>query len=142
MSRFSGSGIADDNYSIFEKYKPFIRFVIVGMINTCIDFLIFIMLKKLFNINLLICQVAGYSAGVLNSFVMNKCWTFEDSKADLITSIQFLRFAVVNIVSLSVSLTVLKLLSIHTGINVYLLKGIVITITQIINFTGYRIWIF
>ena len=57
--------------------KQFIKFVIVGIINTSISFVTFFLLTKFFLINDKIANIISYIVGVINSFILNKLWTFE-----------------------------------------------------------------
>ncbi len=59
----------------------FIRFCIVGAINTGIDIAVFSLLFYGFNLNLLLANSAGFAAAVINSYLLNKIWTFEDASA-------------------------------------------------------------
>ncbi|SKA95179.1 Putative flippase GtrA (transmembrane translocase of bactoprenol-linked glucose) [Caloramator quimbayensis] len=126
--------------SFFEKYKKIFRFSLVGVINTLVDFAFFSILNG-FTINKMLCQFAGYSMGTVNSFIMNKLWTFEDRKKFKIKA-QIIKFAVVNIVSLLISMFFINFFYSILGINVYVSKVLVTLITQLINFAGYRYWVF
>ncbi len=129
-------------YEYYEKYKSLIRFVIVGCINTGVDFLTFTLAHSLLGLDKLICQIAGYSMGVINSFIMNKLWTFEDKKSKSGTGIQFARFVGVNAVSLGVSLLGLELLNGNYGINIYVSKVAVTFVAQVVNYFGYKLLVF
>lgn len=124
------------------RYRSLWRFAIVGCTNTAVDFGVFTLLRAVFDLNYLLCQTVAYIAGILNSFVLNKVWTFESKTSNLHTSLQLGRFIIVNIVSLSASLLGLKLLSGELHINVYLAKAAVTVLTQAINYSGYRWWVF
>lgn len=126
----------------YEKYKSLPRFAIVGCINTGVDFAVFFLLNYL-GVNYLICQVAGYSLGLINSFVMNKLWSFESKMSGISTLNQFIKFAGINLLSLGASLIGLKLLNGYQSINVYYSKVLVtIFLTQFINYFGYKLWVF
>ena len=122
--------------------KSIFRFSTVGITNTAVDFLVFIILRSVFNVHYLLCQVAGYTFGTLNSFILNKKWTFESKTSNIKTSIQLFQFITVNLVSMGVSVLGLKLLSGHWHLNVYAAKVAVTVVTQVINYSGYRFWVF
>lgn len=126
----------------YDKYKHLIRFVIVGCINTGVDFLAFIFFYSIFGFEKLACQSLGYSLGMINSFIMNKLWTFESKGSRFETTNQFFKFLTVNAVSLGVSLLFLKLFAESCGMNIYASKILVTLIAQIINYTGYKLWVF
>jgi putative flippase GtrA len=127
----------------YDKYKSLLRFGIVGCINTGVDFGVFTILISLLGLkHYLICQVAGFSMGIINSFVLNKLWTFENKRSGISTSAQFIKFVGVNLVSLGFSLFGLKILSGNRGVNIYIAKVIVTLFTQVINYFGYKLWVF
>jgi putative flippase GtrA len=135
--------LAKDTFTdLYLKHKLLIRFAIVGCINTGVDFLTFTLLHSLLGLDKSICQIAGYSVGILNSFVMNKLWTFESKGSRFGTISQLLRFVCVNVISLGVSLAGLKLLCDHFGLNVYIAKIIVTIAAQVVNYAGYKLWVF
>ena len=89
-----------------ESLGQFLKFALVGVLNTLVDFLVF----QLLNLTLgwtYLAQVIGYSAGVLNSYFWNSRWTFR--KEHQRSAREAAAFVVVNLVSLGVSLGVLWL---------------------------------
>lgn len=127
---------------LYEKYKSIIKFGIVGCINTGVDFITFTLLLSMFGIDKLACQVGGYSMGIINSFVLNKLWTFNDKKEKTNTAAQFVKFVVTNIISLVISLIGLNILSNKLYINVYVSKVIVTLFLQVFNYVVYKVFIF
>ena len=89
-----------------ESIFQFLKFALVGVLNTVVDFLVF----QLFNLTLgwmYLAQVIGYCAGILNSYFWNSRWTFR--KEHRRSAREVVTFLVVNLVSLGVSLGVLWL---------------------------------
>lgn len=127
---------------LYEKYKSIIKFGIVGCINTGVDFITFTLLLSMFGIDKLVCQVSGYSMGIINSFVLNKLWTFNDKKEKTNTAAQFIKFVVTNMISLGISLVGLNILSNKLYINVYVSKIIVTLFLQVFNYVVYKMFIF
>lgn len=134
--------VSEGIYGIYDKFKSFIRFSIVGVINTLVDFSVFAMFHSLFGVDKLICQVAGYSMGVVNSFILNKFWTFENSNSKFNTINQMVRFIGINLVSLAISLLGLKLISDWYGLGTYVSKVIVTIMAQAVNYFGYKLLVF
>jgi putative flippase GtrA len=128
--------------NLYEKYKTFSNFLIVGCINTGVDFVTFSILFSFFHIDMLICQAFGYSVGIVNSFIMNKIFTFKEKgrKGGIVS--QAVRFISVNAVSLGISLITLKILNDNLYMNVYVSKVIITVIAQGINYFGYKLWVF
>ena len=59
----------------------FVRFCIVGAINTGIDLAVFSVLFYALHFGLLLANSIGFIAAVINSYLLNKIWTFEDVSA-------------------------------------------------------------
>jgi len=129
-------------HEYYEKYKSLIRFIIVGCINTGVDFVTFSAAHGFLGLDKLICQVAGYGMGTINSFVLNKLWTFENRNSRFDTVNQIVRFVVVNLCSLGISLFGLRLINENYGANIYVSKLIVTGMAQAVNYMGYKLWVF
>ncbi len=127
---------------LLTTYKRPIRFITVGVMNTLVDFLLFFICYQAIGIYYTISQVIGYSGGVINSFIWNKLWTFESKNNKGQTALEFLRFMVINGISLSVSVIGIKWLVETASWNVLLAKVLVTLIAQLINYTGYKLWVF
>ncbi|HEY5588992.1 MAG TPA: GtrA family protein [Candidatus Paceibacterota bacterium] len=125
-----------------EKYKNIIRFGCVGCLNTMFDFGIFSLLNSLFGINYIISQIISYSSGTINSYILNKFWTFNDTKTNKKTTKEIVQFIVVNTASLGVSLIGLSILMKNNSMNPFIAKIIAMVLAQVVNFLGYRFWVF
>lgn len=135
--------VANMNSYIFHgKFKELSRFSIIGVLNTLIDFITFTIFNSLFGVNYVISQLAGYSLGVVNSFVFNKKWTFKENNANKKISKELFQFIVVNITSLSVSIICMKFLVKDFNVNIFISKIIVTLIAQVTNFAAYKFWVF
>ena len=55
----------------------FVRFCITGGLNTLVDFIVFFLLTGSLNWPVIPSQVISYSAGILNSYCINRRWTFQ-----------------------------------------------------------------
>jgi putative flippase GtrA len=55
-----------------------LRFGLVGVVNTGVDFLVFVLLFYGLAWPLLVANTLGYLAGLANSYVLNSRWTFGD----------------------------------------------------------------
>lgn len=128
--------------NLYLKYIQLFKFGIVGVVNTAVDFGVFTLLTSALNASPMVSQVAGYSAGVANSFIMNKLWTFESKDSKVGTHIELLRFVVINAVSLGISLAGIYILNSQMGMNKYLAKVFVTILAQAVNYIGYKMWVF
>tara|TARA_B100000900_G_scaffold384405_1_gene373202 strand:+ start:440 stop:832 length:393 start_codon:yes stop_codon:yes gene_type:complete len=59
-----------------NKYRIF-RFIISGLISTCVNFLVFNSFYLIFK-NLILASLFGYTTGLLSSFAFAKIWVFRD----------------------------------------------------------------
>jgi putative flippase GtrA len=124
------------------KQKQLIRFGIVGAGNTLVDFFFFSIFQSIFGINYLLSQVFGYCFGIMNSFILNKSWTFKDRNTEKCTFYEILQFVIVNGITLSITVIGMKLLVKDFNINIYIAKIIITFAAQITNYFGYKFWVF
>ena len=125
-----------------ENFKPIIRFGCVGCLNTMFDFGVFSLLNSFFGLNYVISQIVSYCSGTLNSYLCNKFWTFNDTKTNKKTKKEIIQFIVVNSASLCVSLIGLSILMKDDSLNPFFSKIIAMVLAQVVNFLGYRFWVF
>ncbi|MBQ1351530.1 MAG: GtrA family protein [Oscillospiraceae bacterium] len=126
--------------ALFQKYRQFILYYMVGTINTVIDFSIYSGVFFLTGQSLP-SQTAGYLAGVVSSFCLNRGITFrEENEGNIL--FQMATFFMVNLVSLGVSLGLIYLLTSFFGLNGYLAKIPTLLITSLINYFGYKLLVF
>jgi putative flippase GtrA len=85
------------------------RFALVGIVNTLIDVAVWASLYGRVGSPILIANSAGYAAGLLNSYVMNRRWTFRERRGTAGLG-RFLRFALVSLAGLGISNLTLGLL--------------------------------
>lgn len=130
------------DYIEFGRFKRIIRFSLVGVSNTFIDFLMFTIFHGVFKAGYIISQVIGYSSGIVNSFILNKKWTFEDRSCSKYAVFKLIRFITVNLISLGITLSAMNFLIKTQNFNVYASKVIVTFIAQITNFLIYKLWVF
>lgn len=60
-----------------EKIIQFIKYCMVGVINTLVTLIVIFVCKSLLGVNPYVSNVLGYIAGVINSFFFNKAWVFK-----------------------------------------------------------------
>ncbi|MDD4803004.1 MAG: GtrA family protein [Syntrophomonas sp.] len=122
-----------------KKYAQFLRFCTVGLGNTSVDFAAFFILSWA-GIPYLLAQVLSYSAGVLNSFIFNRKWTFKvTGKTNLA---EIMKFIFINSFSILVSSCMLFILHDINSLNIWLAKIAATGIAITVNYLGSRIWVF
>ena len=119
-----------------------LKFAVIGVSNTLVDYLVFFLLNNISPTGYGVNQAISYTCGMLNSFILNRRWTFSDSRENRKIPGQFWRFIVINGISLAVTVVTMTVLVYTLGLNAYLAKVLVILIAQAINFLGYRLWVF
>lgn len=120
--------------------RQFVSFALVGVANTAVHFCVFLLLLHVFAIPALFASGVGYCAGVLNSYVLNRTLTFRPTSAA--NGGEFMRFALINGVSLGVNLGVMKLVLASTSLRPEFAQIIAIGASLLANFVGSRWWVF
>lgn len=125
--------------NILIKYRRLILFVIIGGINTGVDFMVFIALSRLTPMRVEYCQALGYLSGLICSFMLNRTYTFKDAEKGN-TANKVVRFIFVNAVSLAVGSFGIG--QIAKYMNKYIAKVIITFVTMAINYIGYKLFVF
>jgi putative flippase GtrA len=124
---------------VTNKWISFIKFALVGVVNTLIDFVVYALLTTI-GVNYILAQWISYSAGILNSYVMNRKWTFErkekSSKREVIS------FVIVNLITLSLTSFLLTVLYNKWGVALLLSKLLITIVSVGINFIGTKLFVF
>lgn len=118
----------------------FIKFAVVGVLNTAIHYGVFYTLYSFAGLYHLIASGTGFCAAVVHSYVLNKYWTFERRGSPLRE--EFSKFFIVSILSFCVNLSgmaiLVELLAVHPPVA----QLVTIGITLVVNFLGNRFWTF
>lgn len=123
-----------------ENFYQLLRFGLVGVMNTLVDFGVYQLLVWL-GLHYALAQCLSYSCGLLNSYFFNSRWTFRREKN--YTKIEFLRFLLVNLCSLALSVLLLRLCYEALGIESNLIaKGIVTVFVMLVNFIANKLFVF
>jgi putative flippase GtrA len=121
-----------------QQVIQFIRFGTVGLGNTAIDFAAFFLLTS-GGVPYLLAQVLSYSAGVINSFLLNRKWTFQVTHKASISELA--KFIILNGFSLLISTGLLFILQDVNHEGLWLSKIIATAGGIVVNFLGSRIWV-
>jgi len=92
-------------YNLYQKYRHFILYCLIGVINTGVDFGIFALLDYV-GVYYLVAHVISYHCGIICSFFLNRYYNFKvtDRPAQ-----RFLSFYGVSLVALGASAALLYL---------------------------------
>lgn len=123
------------------ELRRFIKFSLVGVVNTVIDFLIFFIAINVAGLHYLFANIISWFVAVGVSFFLNKFWTFKSVGVNS-TASQYARFTAVSLVALGLSLLLLyvfvEIMSLHELVGKILTIGIVV----FWNFFMNRLWTF
>jgi putative flippase GtrA len=153
-------------YSTSADLRQFYRFAIVGCLNVMVSFAVFILCYEVWplasnafdlsgnagawvrsaltghgipSVDAAVANVVGYGAGMVNSFVLNKTWTF---RAQGNTLLQMHRFFILNLLGLLLS-TLLLFLFVDLLHGPYLVVWAIATaVVMVLNFYGNKFWTF
>lgn len=137
--------------------KRVLRFGTVGVLNTVVDFAVFNALAVIAGVPPIPANVVSNAAGIVNSFVWNRSWTFSDLAGERSVASSFPRFALASVVGLAINTTALWALMRAFGpwvaaagepgtpghalaLNALKVAAAVLSLTW--NFLAYRYWAF
>jgi putative flippase GtrA len=124
-----------------RDFIELIKFSIVGVSNTLIDFLVYSFLIYMTTIKPEIIQAFSYTVGTINSFIFNKKWTFKTER-NKNNKLQALRFIIINAFSLILSSASIRYLIEELSVHKIIAKILVVLLTQFINYLGYKLLVF
>ena len=117
-----------------------IRFLLVGVVNTAIQYVVFVVLYEVTGINYLLASIAGYCLGVLNSYLLNRRWTFASANAQILP--EAIRFTTVNLLALGANTGLLFVLVSTQGVRPRIAQLWAITASVGVNFILNKTWTF
>jgi putative flippase GtrA len=121
----------------------FLRFSLVGVLNTVIDFSIYFSLTRFFSffyIHFLVANFLAFFCANIFSYSVNKKWTFNNASKEYLR--QYSKFLSVSLLSLlAIQLTLYICISWFSWYDVSA-KILALLISVIINFVGARFWAF
>lgn len=117
-----------------------IKFCIVGGINTLITLFLFYTLNKILGVNYIFSTVIGYLIGMVNSYVLNKKWTFHDDDKRVV--FQFAKFALINSISLGINLFIMYIFVDKLHMDSMLSQICATGFSTISNFIGNKLVVF
>ncbi|QJC53349.1 GtrA family protein [Paenibacillus albicereus] len=108
--------------------------------NTLVDYGVFVLLHALLGVNYLLAQTASFACGTINSYLVNRTWTFgRRGRAD---KAELLKFLAVNGLMFGLSTAILVVCEEWLGWNALIGKAISIVIATGIGFILNRLWVF
>lgn len=122
------------------RLGSFFRFAIVGVLNTAIDYTIFLGLSWV-GVSIVLAQTLSYSTGTLNSYLLNRNWTFRERNLSG-TWKPFVSFIMLNLITLGCTAALLSMLYQLTDWTLPICKLLATLAGLVINYSGSRLWVF
>ena len=117
----------------------FVKFGIVGVSNTLLTFAVYTLLLKVFGVWYLAASAIGFGAGTVNSFLLNRRWTFRGHVGDALTPV---RWTVVQCSGLGLNLGLLYLFVQDARVDKLLAQAFATAVVTITTFFANRAWTF
>ncbi len=96
-----------------KTFVQMMKYSSVGIVNTIIGVSVIFLCMEIFHLSYIISNIIGYAAGLINSFIWNKFWTFRSSGN---TGSEILRFIIVFAIAYIIQLGALILMKERIGI--------------------------
>ena len=122
-----------------EELKKLIKFGVTGCANTLIDLVISTLLLQVAGVGVYLAKGVGYCAGMLNSYLVNRSWTFQSKQRAV--GPQLIRFVVTNGLMLGVSMLLIGGLT-RLGLPDFPAMVLSTGGTLVLNFIISRLWVF
>lgn len=117
----------------------FVKFGIVGVLNTLLTFAVYTLLLKVFGVWYLAASAIGFIVGTINSFLINRRWTFREHVGDALTPV---RWAVVQCCGLGVNEGLLYVFVHQARIDKLVAQALATVVVTVSTFFANRAWTF
>lgn len=117
---------------ISDVWRKFIKFGLVGVINTGVDFSIYLFLTRIALWHFLAAHITAFTLATINSFFLNKFWTFKDHTGKIRR--QYPLFLALQTIGLLVSSGIINFTITELGFHDILAKVVATLIVMIWNF--------
>ena len=117
----------------------FVKFGIVGVSNTLLTFVVYTLLLKVFGVWYLAASAIGFAVGTINSFLLNRRWTFRGHVGDALTP---LRWTVVQCGGLGVNEGLLYVFVHDARVDKLLSQAFATAVVTVTTFLANRAWTF
>lgn len=119
-------------YAVVMFNIKFLKFGVVGLSGVVVDFFVTWLCKEKMGVNKYVANAIGFSLAVINNFLLNRYWTFEENTQPVTE--QFLKFALIALAGLAINSFLLFVIVKFIKINFYVTKLLVIGLVFFWNF--------
>ncbi len=123
-----------------DHFYTFFKYSVVGVSGTLVDLGTLYIFVEYLHIPVLISTAFSFILAVINNFILNKYWTFQNKSANLRK--QFIKFLIVSVIGLVLTELFMALFVYVLGIWYLLSKLCTSAIVLIWNFLGNKHWTF
>ena len=122
------------------NWLQLVRFGVVGGIGFAVNLAVYALFVHPIGVDYHVAAVAAWLVAVINNFVLNRHWTFDarDGRAHF----QAMRFFVVSLVALAMSLLLLTLFVEGAGMPKVAAQALAVAASMPLNFLGNKLWSF
>jgi putative flippase GtrA len=138
--------------SKFFQSRPrlfeFLKFAVVGVIGTIIDFSIYGILTRVFHVYYIYATATSVFIAIINNFLLNKYWTFKRGQTGR-GGEEYIKFFIVSIINYFINITITFSIVEYTHSEVlfgskedFFAKVMAIAIVLFSNYLGNKHWTF
>jgi putative flippase GtrA len=84
-----------------QERTRFLRFAVVGTIGALVDFLVFNLMTNVVKLIPVWSSVISFSVAVVSNYLLNRFWTYPDSRSKSVTR-QMVQFIIVSLIGLGI----------------------------------------
>lgn len=122
------------------NWMQLVRFGFVGGLGFVVNLAVYTLCVHALGIDYHLAAIAAWLIAVVNNFVLNRHWTFD--AGDGRVHFQAVRFVVVSLVALGVSLLILMVLVEAAGLAKVPAQALAVAASMPLNFLGNKLWSF
>jgi len=119
---------------MIELIGQFLKFGVVGLLGTVIDFLFTWLCKEKLKWNKFLANSIGFMLAATSNYILNRIWTFESDNPEV--GREYFSFFIVSVIGLGLNNLILFLLHEKGKMNFYLAKAFAIALVTLWNFVA------
>ena len=122
------------------NWLELVRFGIVGGVGFAVNLAVYALFVHGFAVDYHVAAVAAWLIAVVNNFLLNRHWTFDAGHG--VVHFQAMRFLVVSLCALVVSLLLLTVFVEDVGLAKVAAQALAVAASMPLNFLGNKLWSF
>ncbi len=135
-------GLVDKLFYLIGNNRTMVRFAVVGVTNTLVDYSLFYLLTRFLGFHALLANPISVETAIMWSFTWNSLWTFSERKLDQNIFSRFVVFQIVSLGGLLLSQISLLVFTHYLGIFDLFSKALSIPIVLVFNYLLNSRWTF